>query len=757
MLKLRDFVHLPELDELVSQIIAGTPGLVLVAGAFSNSAVLGEGAPGPQQRNGIPFLSSGRSTIATILFHELLESNPHAQAVIIAQQRGSVHFSRAFRQRVSYAQPDTLNLVSDPLRFAMFKDAQILFLEEFYQEHIQDVILAARQNRWVLGQADSILWGYAALQHLVPNHVWPDFSSIVRALVTVQRLPGLCQTCRQPAPQTHAAVVLKRLLRRFPELQEQTNGETRFYISPGCKACRGTGRQGQVAVFDVFTSGEMDQPGRSRLPLEGYAFQMALRGLLALDDLLWLESNLIAALYSSCRQQEQAAQEMDSRLNAKLIELAAANRVLQQRTEVLMSLEDFGQTLTSSTDLASLAGRVCRRASELCGADRAVLYLLKPSPQGQVAEVLAFQGWRAEQLEQQVDAALVLSGQPDSQPTVWKSPPPGLRVDFSARSTRTLKAGLKLALIAHERCVGVLIVHSSQKNEFTPGAVALLQTFANQAAVGIQRAGLIDELRAKITQLEAAQLELLQKERMEQELAIARQVQQSMLPRRFPVVKGLEFAARYEPARQVGGDFYDVFELGEGRIGLVIGDVSDKGMPAALYMALCRSLIRAEARRSGSPGQTLLNVNDLLLDLGSADNFVSVFLALIDTRTMQMDYIRAGHEHPYLLRKRKIEELPGKGTVLGIMETQALALSEERIDLLPGDRLVLYTDGVIDLSNPAGENFGQGRFRAALQAHGQKSPVELCDSLFADLERFRAGADPYDDITLLVVETYANQ
>ncbi len=756
MLKLHDFVHLPELDELVSQILAGTPGLVLVAGAFSNPADPSESTPGPQQVNGMPFLSSGRATIATILFHELLELNANAKAVVIAQKRGSVRFSRAFRQRVFYAQPDSLSLVSDPVRFALFRDAQILFLEEFNEEHIQDVILASRQNRWVLGQADSILWGYPALQHLVPKHVWADFSSIVRALVTVQRLPGLCQTCKQPVPQKDTAPGLKLLLGRFPELDAQANGEARFYHSPGCKACRGTGRQGPVAVFDVYAPGDNGQPDRSRLPLEKYAFQMALRGHLALDDLLWLENSLIAALYSSSRQQEQAAREMESRLNAKLIELAAANRVLQQRTEVLMSLEDFGQTLTSSTDLASLAGRVCRRASELCGADRAVLYILKESPQGQVAEVLAFHGWRAEQVEQQVNAGLVLSGQPESQPTLWKSPPPGLRIDISAPSTRTLKTGLKLPLIAHERCVGVLIVHSTQKNEFTPGAVALLQTFANQAAVGIQRAGLIDDLRAKIIQLEAAQADLLQKERLEQELAIARQVQQSMLPGQFPVVKGLEFAARYEPARQVGGDFYDVFDLGEGRIGLVIGDVSDKGMPAALYMALCRSLIRAEARRGGSPSQTLFNVNDLLLDLDSSDNFVSVFLAFLDTRVMRMDYIRAGHEHPYLLRMGKIEELLGNGTVLGFMETQTLALSEECIDLLPGDRLVLYTDGVIDLSNRAAEYYGQARFRTALQTHSQKRLAELCASLFEDLERFRAGADPYDDITLLLVEINAN-
>lgn len=204
--------------------------------------------------------------------------------------------------------------------------------------------------------------------------------------------------------------------------------------------------------------------------------------------------------------------------------------------------------------------------------------------------------------------------------------------------------------------------------------MALLQTFAYQAALALQRAGLIEALRENISQLRAAQAELVKKERMERELELARQVQQSVLPRIFPLMPGYTFAARNEPARQVGGDFYDVILLDAHCFGVVIADVSDKGMPAALYMALTRSLLLAEARRERSPFTVLTNVHRLLLELGEPNMFVTVFYGVVDGPARRLTYARAGHDRPLLLRGGNVQSLGGTGTFLGFPEVDDLHL-----------------------------------------------------------------------------------
>jgi serine phosphatase RsbU (regulator of sigma subunit) len=296
-----------------------------------------------------------------------------------------------------------------------------------------------------------------------------------------------------------------------------------------------------------------------------------------------------------------------------------------------------------------------------------------------------------------------------------------------------------------------MIVHSTYKASFTPGEVALLQAFANQAALAFQRAGLIERLREKILQLEAAQAELIQKERMEREMELARQVQQSVLPRVFPLMPGYSFGARNEPARRVGGDFYDVILLDGDRFGVVIADVSDKGMPAALYMALTRSLLLAEARREASPQVVLNNVHRLLLALGEQDMFVTVFYGVVDGPAHKMTFARAGHDRPLLLHQGNAQSLGGEGMFLGFPETDDLRLSEEQIDLSPGDRLVLYTDGLTDILSPTGQHFGLGRLQSTLLSHAHLPPDELCRATFSELAAFQEDAEQYDDMTMLVV------
>jgi sigma-B regulation protein RsbU (phosphoserine phosphatase) len=225
-----------------------------------------------------------------------------------------------------------------------------------------------------------------------------------------------------------------------------------------------------------------------------------------------------------------------------------------------------------------------------------------------------------------------------------------------------------------------------------------------------------------------------------------------MLPRTFPLVPGYGFSALNRPARVVGGDFYDVFLLDANAVGLVIGDVSDKGMPSALYMALTRSLLYAEARRERSPARVLENVHRILLALGENSMFVTVFYGVISVLERRLTYARAGHDYPLLLRQGTATSLGGSGIILGFPGMDDLQLSEERLDLQLGDRLVLYTDGLTDTVNEDGRMFSLSQLYPVVRRHAGLPLDQLCQAIFADLDAYRGGAEQYDDMTLLLAE-----
>jgi sigma-B regulation protein RsbU (phosphoserine phosphatase) len=190
---------------------------------------------------------------------------------------------------------------------------------------------------------------------------------------------------------------------------------------------------------------------------------------------------------------------------------------------------------------------------------------------------------------------------------------------------------------------------------------------------------------------------------------------------------------------------------------LAVADVSDKGMPAAVYMALTRSLLLAEARRDLSPRCVLDNVNRLLLELGAPGPggkpaFVSVFYGVVEAAARQLTYARAGHDRPLLLRGERVLSLQGQGTVLGILGADQLRLSEEQLLLAPGDRLVLYTDGLTDVVAPDERMFSLEQLKALLLSCARLPAGDTCRVIFERLDAFRGAAEQYDDMTMLVMQ-----
>ena len=294
----------------------------------------------------------------------------------------------------------------------------------------------------------------------------------------------------------------------------------------------------------------------------------------------------------------------------------------------------------------------------------------------------------------------------------------------------------------------------------------LLYGMVQELSARLRRADIqmIDDLRRKnldLTQayheLQEAQAALVEKERLECELDLARELQQSILPHEFPDIKEFSFAARSRPAQQVGGDFYDVIPLSRERVGLIMADVSDKGMSAALYMALTRSLIHAEAKRSSSPRKVLMSVHRLLLEMSQADMFVTVFYGVIDPAQNNLRYARAGHDRPLLLSPTTGEWrfLTGEGTALGFVKE--VSLEEVVVDLHPDDLIIFYTDGITDANSPAGEFFGSERLRETVCAAGGLGADDMCDHIFEHVDQFQTGAVQHDDMALLVVKANAGR
>ncbi|MGD8793119.1 MAG: SpoIIE family protein phosphatase, partial [Anaerolineae bacterium] len=675
MLKLADLIHLPQVEPLVAQLVAGGPGLVVVAGLDPRPVAPANG-----------FLPSGRATIQRLLMRHILEEHPGLRATVVARGEEAIRIPRPLRRRIEISRLDAGHDYAAAIARAAGRRPGLLVVDQLTAESAPPALEAARSGLWLLSQLDTIFYGAEVARHLLDLGLPPDLLPGLAWVVSVQRLPTLCATCRQPAPPPPEQ--LADWCRRYPLLAD-TLQEGTYFRAGGCRRCRHTGRDGEVTALDLFRAEAagpdlLVQP--SQLPLEAYLLGLVARGQLPLEDLNGRHDDRLRRTYHLLVASEAAAGQARATLERRLAELEAANRVLQQRTEALISLESIGQALIASTTLAELAARLCRDARNLCGADRAILYF-RP-PEEAVAQVLAVSGWDPALVGRPLDAAQLLEEGLQGPARPFDGWPPGVPRQPTDRTSLALRAGLWVPLVAQEHPVGLMIVHTSQKAAFAPGEVALLQAFGNQAALAIQRAGLVQDLQDKIVQLEAAQAELVQKERLERELELARQVQQSVLPRTFPLLPGYRFAARSRAARWVGGDFYDVILLDAGRFALVIGDVSDKGMAAALFMAQTHSLLRAESRRgtqAGSPRAVLSSVHRLLQELGRADMFVTVFYALVDAPRRQLTYTRAGHDHPLLVRDGRVHPLGGQGTVIGFPGLDDLQLSEEEFDLAPGD------------------------------------------------------------------------
>jgi predicted ester cyclase len=247
--------------------------------------------------------------------------------------------------------------------------------------------------------------------------------------------------------------------------------------------------------------------------------------------------------------------------------------------------------------------------------------------------------------------------------------------------------------------------------------------------------------------------EIRERERTEQELKVARSIQQASLPKEVPELQGWEISPHYRPSREVGGDFYDFFVLPNGRLGIVVGDATGKGVPAALVMASARSMLRAVAQTSNSPGEVLRRVNEALFADIPANMFVTCFYAILDPKSGSLKYANAGHDLPYLRRRSgDCEELRARGMPLGLMP--GMGYEEKETTLQAGETALFYSDGLVEAHDAKGEMFGFPRLQSLVAKYGEER--SLGNFLLEELYSFTGeGWEQEDDITLLTLRRSA--
>jgi serine phosphatase RsbU (regulator of sigma subunit) len=327
-----------------------------------------------------------------------------------------------------------------------------------------------------------------------------------------------------------------------------------------------------------------------------------------------------------------------------------------------------------------------------------------------------------------------------------------------------IRSWLGVPLIAKGTVLGVLNIDSLRPNRFTARDVEVAQAFASQAAVALENAHLYEE---SVT-------------RVEQELEIARRIQANLFPRALPNLPHLALAALCIPARETGGDFYDCFVLGDPddrvpdadteapgmarsraltdapQLAIMVGDASGKSIPAAMLMAVARSVARSEARDHITPPEVMRETNRWVAHDVPPGTFVALAYATLDLQTRRLALANAGQLTP--IRRRPDDSIvylqpPGPTLPLGIIPSVPYAQIELTLD--PGDTLVFYTDGVVEAHDPEGRLFGFERFEALLAAHGDLPPTELIDRVLAEVAAFTGNAPHHDDMTLVVVRLMA--
>ncbi len=422
--------------------------------------------------------------------------------------------------------------------------------------------------------------------------------------------------------------------------------------------------------------------------------------------------------------------------NQAAMAIESAQLAIAQREEawVNLALLQVSEAIGPLTDLDEISSVIVRLAALFVGVDLCAVFLIEKERALLIGrqvyglppdQIDAFKNLRCAQQEWQTindDPARAVLAIPD-------------RVVQTLR----LQTPVVVPLRGRTEFLGALLVDGrTEELLISQRRLNILNGIASQASTSIESVQLLADLAARQV--------------LEHELDLAREIQKSFLPECCPEVPGYEIAAAWRSARRVGGDFYDFMLLSNGNVGIAIADVADKGVPAALFMALSRTLMRATTMSGRTPSDALRRTNTLIISDARSDLFVTVFYGLLHPRSGNFTYANAGHNPPLWLNVRSgvVQRLHQHGMALGVIPD--VPLSEHGIQIEPGDVLALYTDGVTEALNVAGEEFGVERLQAVVQTHAAGSADDIVAAIEAAVDEFVGNEPPFDDFTLVVLK-----
>ena len=406
----------------------------------------------------------------------------------------------------------------------------------------------------------------------------------------------------------------------------------------------------------------------------------------------------------------------------------------------LSLLYRLSQTFNSSLDLDEVLNSVMDEVISVTGAERGFVTLLEADGASIFRVARGMDQQTIDDPQFQVSRSVVERVAREGQPILTSDAQSDERFSMR-RSVKVLglRSILCVPLEIKGKILGVVYVDNRlQTGLFTEDDLDLLAAIASSAAIAIENARLYQVA--------------VEKGRMERELQMARQVQAGLLPQETPQIEGWEFAAHWQPAREVAGDYYDFIPLGGEMLGLVIGDVSDKGMSAALFMALTRSIIRASLASTDSPVDGIAQANRLICADATRGMFVTMFYALLDPVTGKIAYVNAGHNPPLLCRadKDELETLTRTGMALGVVEDSPF--EARTLHLNPGDFVLLYTDGVTDATDAHERSFGMDRLRTVVLENRRATVPGIVSALEQSIQDFVGPMAQFDDVAIVVVK-----
>jgi sigma-B regulation protein RsbU (phosphoserine phosphatase) len=429
------------------------------------------------------------------------------------------------------------------------------------------------------------------------------------------------------------------------------------------------------------------------------------------------------------------------RMIAEKIRVWTDKRFFRDAYDSEQILSELSEEVRSMVELRPLFEKVSTQISESLHVPQIVM-LLKEGDSFRPAYALGYPQFPSVSLPENTKAVADLKK--DDHLIVDEAVSPAEEDVAESGELKELNSRLLLAVGVKDDISGIISLSPKRSEEpYSPNDLRLLRSVASQTGLALHNSKLTESIAR----------EAAQKERLNRELEIAREVQERLFPQELPAVAGLDYYGACRPALGVGGDYYDFIELADGNFGIAIGDVSGKGIGASLVMASLQASLRGQAIHSGNDLASLMkHVNKLVYEASTTDRYATFFYAQYDSRTRNLIYVNAGHNPPYVLRGGEILRLSDGGPVVGMLPPMIVQYEQGEIQLREGDILIGYTDGISEAMDPSDEEWGEDAMIDAVKAAADSVSKDILVKVVEKADEFAAGAKQHDDMTMIVVK-----